>query len=216
MRPFKGLLEEIKPVDMLIRDFIDNDMHKSYFEHFRCYHTYEEHLIPGLEILDNVKGLCKEPLMVELGWWYHDAVYYPGSAFSEQVSADRAHFECTLLEYGSKIAETVRRLVMATQHFKTEPKSQDEKIIHDIDLAVLGGEFKVYSRYEQLIRQEYSFVEEKTFAQGRLQVLYTFLKSAKTNTLYKTPHFQDTYNKKAIENIANEIEEIEKAYPKPE
>jgi predicted metal-dependent HD superfamily phosphohydrolase len=110
---------------------------------------------------------------------------------------------------------------MATQHFKTEPKTQDEKVIHDLDLAILGSDPEEYEKYEKLIRKEYSFVEDKVFAQGRLQVLEQFVKKNGSETdhkktLYLTQYFQDHYEKKAIDNILREMDNIRKSFPTPE
>lgn len=219
---FKNLLKNIKPIgDELLCDFVDDNVHRSYFEYFRRYHTYEEHIIPGLELFETVRGLCEEPLLVELAWYYHDIIYIPGSPYNEQISADKAYFDCTQLGYGQKIASTVHNLVMATQHFKTEPRIQDEKVIHDLDLAILGSDPVDYEKYEKLIREEYSFVENKAFAQGRLQVLEQFAKKSGSatdhkKTLYLTQYFQDHYEKKAIDNILHEMNNIRKSFPAPE
>lgn len=219
---FRDTLRAIKPIkDVLLLDFVDDNVHRCYFEYFRRYHTYEEHITPGLELFERVKGLCEEPTLVELAWYYHDLIYVPGSPHSEEISADRAYFDCILFEFGEKIASTVRNLVMATQHFKTEPRTQDEKIIHDLDLAILGSEPDEYEKYEKLIREEYSFVKDKAFAQGRLQVLEQFIKKSGSatdhkKTLYLTQYFQDHYEKKAIDNIRHEMNNIKKSFPVPE
>ena len=203
MNKFKELLTAIKPVrDILLLDFIEDDIIKHYFQYFRCYHTYEEHIIPGLELFETVRELCKEPNLVELAWWYHDVIYIPGAPDNEKISADKARFDCVQLGYGQKIASIVYSLVMATQHFKTEPHTQDEKFIHDLDLAILGSEPEKYEKYEKLIRKEYSFVKEKAFYQGRLQVLEYFLEKSGSPTdqeraLYLTKYFQDNYEKKS-------------------
>jgi len=222
MNEFKELLKAIKPVkDILLIDFIEDDIIKQYFQYFRRYHTYEEHIVPGLFLFETVRELCEEPNLVELAWWYHDVIYIPGSLDSEKISADKARFDCVQLGYGQKIASTVYSLVMATQHFKTEPITPDEKFIHDLDLAILGGDPEKYDKYSKLIREEYSFVKEKDFYQGRLQVLEYFLGKSGSSTdqkksLYLTQYFQDLYEKKALDNILNEINDIKKSFPLPE
>lgn len=218
MNKLKDLLKAIKPVrDILLLDFIEDDIFKHYFQYFRHYHTYHEHIIPGLELFETIRGLCKEPNLVELAWWYHDVIYIPGASDSERVSADKARFDCAQLGYGQKIASIVYSLVMATQHFKTEPHTQDEKFIHDLDLVILGSEPEKYEKYEKLIRKEYSFVKEKAFYQGRLQVLEHFISQSGSPTstkksLFKTPYFIDTYEKKAIDNILHKMNAIEKIF----
>lgn len=206
MSKFKELLVAIKPVeDTLLLDFIEEDVVRSYFEYFRAYHTFDEHILPGLHLLNTIKGICKNCNLVELAWWYHDIIYIPGSSHSEVISADKAFFDCIQLGYGQKIATTVRNLVMATQHSKAEAwNTQDEKVIHDLDLVTLGGEPEAYDKYTKKIREEYSFVNDKDFAQGRLQILEKFVSSE----LYLTKYFQDNYEKKALDNLRREIDTL--------
>ena len=67
MNEFKELLKAIKPVkDILLIDFIEDDIIKQYFQYFRRYHTYEEHIVPGLFLFETVRELCEEPNLVEL------------------------------------------------------------------------------------------------------------------------------------------------------
>lgn len=219
---FRELLNAIKPVgDELLIDFLEDDLQKCYTEYFRCYHTLEEHILPELELFERVRGLCEEPLLVELAWYYHDIIYIPGSPNSEIISADKAFFDCIQLGYSPSIASTVKNLVMATQHFKTFPNTQDEKIIHDLDLAILGADPDKYNKYAKQIRKEYSYVENRDFAHGRLSVLDHFIQrsgspSSMKKTLFKTQYFIDTFELKAVENLRQEIEDIKKVYPLPE
>ena len=208
---FKELLNAIKlGTDSLLVDLIEDDVYRCLIEYFRRYHTYEEHIEPGLKLFETIKGMCQAPLLGELAWWYHDAIYIPASPNSEVISADKAHFDCIQLGYGQEIATTVRSLVMATQHFKTEPQTQDERIIHDLDLAILGSNPDEYDKYKKLIREEYNFIDDKDFAQGRLQVLEHFRSQSGSPTstkksLFKTQYFIDNYEMKAIDNIQREI-----------
>lgn len=202
-----NLLNAIKSDrDELLVDFIDEYVSRAYFEYFRYYHTYEEHILPGLELLKSIRDLCKDSNLVELAWWYHDVIYIPTSMHNEQLSADKAYFDCLQLEYRNLVASIVSNLVLATQHFKHEPKTEDEKIIHDMDLAILGSEPKQYQKYVELIRKEYSFVKTDLFLRGRIELLLQFT----TKKIYLTPYFQENYEKKAQENIHQEINKMGK------
>lgn len=217
----KDLLGTINTVkDPLLIDFVEENIIKSYFEYFRAYHSFDNHILPGLHLLEKVRGLCEDSKLVELAWWYHDVVYIPGSQNNEAVSADKARFDCIQLGYGQKIASTVYNLVMATQHFVVEPSTQDEKVLHDIDLAILGEEPEKYHRYTQQIWEEYSFVNEKDYAQGRLQMLEKFIARSGSPTdqprsIYLTRYFRDNYEKRALENMRDEMDMIKKSFPTP-
>jgi len=215
MNSFRELLIAIKPNnDALLLDFIEEDVIRCYFEYFRAYHTFDEHILPGLHLLNSVKGLCNNKKLVRLAWWYHDIIYVPGSSNSEIISADKAYFDCIQLDYDERKATTVHKLVMATQHFKTVPQTQDEKLIHDLDLATLGGEPEDYEKYVKLIREEYKFIKsDRIFSQGRLQILEKFLNR---DSIFITKYFQDNFEKRARDNLRREINTIKLSFPAPE
>jgi len=216
VNPLKELLYRINiNVDFLLTDFMDDNLFKCYTEYFRCYHTLENHIFPGIYLIESVKSLCDNRDFVELAWWYHDAIYIPNSPLNEEISAHKAYFDCIQLGLSGETASIIYNMVLATKHSKVKPHTQDEKVLHDIDLAILGSEPEEYDKYTKLIRREYSFVNDKDFYQGRSQILNHFLQESgnptdQKKTIYCTEYFSDLYENKAVKNIASEIDEIRK------
>ena len=73
------------------------------------------------------------------------------------MSAQWAHQALIDHSKDAAVAERVRRLIMATAH-QALPANQDENILVDIDLAILGATNERFAEYEQQIRAEYSAV----------------------------------------------------------
>ncbi len=215
-REFRDLLTKIKPVKDTLLHLVEEDVIGHYFKYYRHYHTFDEHILPGLHLLkylNSIKRLIEQKELVELAWWYHDVIYIPGSSHNEVLSADKARFDCIQLGFGETIANTVDTLVTATRHSGTRIwTTQDEKIIHDLDLVVLGSEPKDYDRYAKLIRKEYSFASEEDFTRGRLHILDDFvggdcreISANQRKDIYLTEYFQDRYEKRALENLYREM-----------
>jgi predicted metal-dependent HD superfamily phosphohydrolase len=66
---------------------------------------------------------------------------------------------------------------MATQHHVIHEDDNDAKLLLDIDLAILGQDSARFNEYEQQIKQEYAWVADEAFKQGRGQVLTSFLQT---------------------------------------
>ncbi len=201
-------IDRIKPdADILVKDFIDSYLGNAYHEHFREYHNIE-HITPMLDILDNVKRFCKNRDLIEFAWWYHDVIYIPGVSNCEELSAKKAEYDCRRLGFDEDIIKKISILIMATEHSERtdHPIPNDEKIIHDIDLVILGQPPESYKRYAQQIREEYFFVSDEEYKNGRAMIMSTFLARAK---IYYHDAFQE-YEEAARKNIQEEIEELNK------
>lgn len=145
----------------------------------RAYHT-----LAHLEAcLDELPVPAADPDAVELALWWHDAVYDPTAADNEAKSA--AWAERTLTEAGvPELGSRVARLVLATAGH--DDAEGDAAWVLDIDLAVLGRDPSAYDRFEEQVRQEYAWVPEPMFRQGRSRILAGFLARPR---IYHTDRF---------------------------
>lgn len=168
-----------------------------YGEEYRRYHT-RQHLEECLDWLDRAHGQCERPAEVELALWFHDAVYAPGRSDNEERSADWA--ARALLEAGGspEIAGRVRELVLATGHHR-RPETRDQRVMVDIDLAILGAPAERFGQYEEQIRQEYPEVPLDRFRAARREFLAPWLQSPR---IYRTEFFRERLEKPARENLA--------------
>ena len=137
-----------------------------YAEPHRHYHT-ARHISECLEMFDSTRHLAQQPLAVELGLWFHDAIYDTHAGDNEEKSAGLA-VQC-LEEAGAdrhlQVAVSDLVLVTKTHEGSTHP---DASLLVDIDLSILGATEARFSEYEDQIRREYAWVAEDIFrANGR-------------------------------------------------
>ena len=144
------------------------------------------------------------PTAVEFALWFHDSVYDPRANDNEERSAALAR-QC--LEEGKVargIPDATCQLIMATKaHDATLHK--DAGVVVDVDLAILGKPDDRFHEYELQIREEYSWVPDKTFAAGRIEVLHRFFTRPR---IYHTDWFFDHYEGHARRNIARSLEKL--------
>lgn len=178
---------------------IVNGIMHSYSEFYRKYHTLE-HIEHGLNLLEEVRDRCMDYSLVKYAWWYHDAICIPNTANNEEVSASTASFNGMQLGFSDDMILKIHGMVLSTKHDKVYAKSQDEQIIHDLDLAILGSNH--YGRYRKQIEDEYVIFSPDKYNAGRLKVLQFFLD---LKNIYCTEYFQDRFEKTARRNIQLEI-----------
>jgi len=145
-------------------------------EPHRHYHGLG-HVLRVLRSVDELLAAESRPVAdadaVRLAAWFHDAVYDPRRHDNEAVSAELA--ARTLAELGQPDARVaaVARLVLTTAAHA--PASEDEAVLIDADLAVLGADPATYSTYVRGVRKEYAHIDDAAWRQGRAEVLRSFL-----------------------------------------
>lgn len=167
-----------------------------YAEDHRKYHNLS-HIDRMLGWLD-ATGQCMIP--VELAIWFHDAIYNPLGKDNEKLSA--GYFTEQLGPYISdQLANDVERLILATDASRLRTGNDDENLIIDIDLSILGASPEDYTAYRKSIRSEYSAVPETKFIAGRRSILNRFL----SERIYTTASFEKL-ERQARLNIQHELE----------
>ncbi|MFH2112659.1 MAG: N-methyl-D-aspartate receptor NMDAR2C subunit [Candidatus Bathyarchaeota archaeon] len=184
--------------DTVLRD-IYSDLVKRYSEPHRHYHNLP-HISRCLQELTEARSHAHHPFEVELALWFHDAVYDPRRSDNEEASAGYAMETLGKLTE-KEILERIRSLILATKH-TDPPRSDDERLIADIDLAILGSPAEEYREYEDGIRREYSWVPEDRFKAGRTEVLARFLER---DHVYHTGHFREKYEANARANLSHSL-----------
>ena len=140
----------------------------------RRYHTLT-HLAAVLDVVDELAEQAESADAVRLGAWFHDAVYAPDRSENEERSARLA--ERVLPEAGvpaAVVAETARLVRLTTTH-DPAPGDRNGEVLCDADLAVLAGAPAAYAAYAAAVREEYGFVPDEAFREGRAAVLSQLL-----------------------------------------
>jgi predicted metal-dependent HD superfamily phosphohydrolase len=169
-------------------------------EPHRKYHTLQ-HLRECLALFDRDRALAEHPGEVAIALWFHDAIYETTRHDNEAQSAAWARL--VLLDAGAPrpVADRVHALVMATRHSEV-PATPDERLLVDIDLAILGAEPARFDEYERQIRDEYGHVPEALFRSKRREILLAFLARS---PIYATPTGVDRFEVAAKANLARSL-----------
>ncbi|MFL6677550.1 MAG: N-methyl-D-aspartate receptor NMDAR2C subunit [Burkholderiaceae bacterium] len=142
-------------------------------EPHRRYHT-PQHLRECLALFAAHRELAERPGEVGLALWFHDAVYDTARHDNEAASADWARRVLRDAGAAPEVAGRVDALILATRHSQV-PATPDERLLVDIDLAILGAAPARFDEYERQIRDEYGFVPEDVFRDKRAAILRGFL-----------------------------------------
>ncbi|MFE9678465.1 hypothetical protein ACFYO5_30890 [Streptomyces sp. NPDC006259] len=179
-----------------------DDLLRRWQEPQRRYHTLT-HLTAVLDRIDLLQGYADDPDAVRLAAWFHDAVYLPDRSENEDRSARLA--ERALPEAGLPEATTaeVARLVRLTVSHDPADDDRDGQVLCDADLAILAAPPSAYAAYTAEIRQEYHFVPNDAFREGRSAVLRHLLGLPR---LFRTPHGAREWEATARHNLRAELE----------
>jgi predicted metal-dependent HD superfamily phosphohydrolase len=168
-----------------------------YSEKHRHYHTLR-HLDECFDHLDGVRSLAVHPAEIELALWFHDAVYETRKQDNEALSAEWARSSARAAGLSAETCDRVHDLVRVTGSHSL-PKTSDEALLIDIDLAILGATSERFEEYEQAIRDEYYWVPSAIFYAKRRSILRTFLER---ETIFNTRPFIERYERQARVNLA--------------
>lgn len=140
---------------------------------------------------------------MRLAVWFHDAVYRPDRSENEERSAALA--ERALPEAGVPDAGTaeVTRLVRLTVTHDPADGDTNGEVLCDADLAILASAPKEYAAYAAQVREEYGFVPDDAFTEGRAAVLRQLLELPR---LFRTPQGAAEWEARARQNLTTELE----------
>lgn len=193
----------LEKLDFTADELTFEKLELAYNEKHRAYHTVT-HISHCLVNFDAHRKLTEKPDAVELAIWFHDSIYRPFSNTNEEDSADWAVEFLGKQNASSGLSEVVYKLIMATKH-NVENLSNDESVLVDIDLAILGSEPQEYAVFESDIRTEYKRVPKLVFNKKRANLLQSFLSR---EHIYSHEPFQELYESKARINITSAIETL--------
>lgn len=129
----------------------------------------------------------------------HDIIYgAKQTQLDEELSAQ--WLSDYLTSIGQERKEAVD-IVLSTAHLSGKYKvdTLEKQLMTSIDLAILGQRDEIYQRYSDAVRQEYSFVNDKDYTEGRKKAM-DFLSS---HTLFLNASF-DKYEDRAKRNMQKE------------
>lgn len=163
----------------------------------RHYHTLG-HILFSVESLVSY-GFASNEAILALA--YHDVVFDTRDSNNESLSAGWARRDLESAGASEAMVREIVAAIMATDH-KTPITTTLQAWVVDADLAILGTAPSVYQRYSTAIREEYAWVDARSFALGRSGFLKTMLARP---SIYCTSEFQGSFEKQALCNLKNEL-----------
>lgn len=192
---FEKIFKEIGAKGDVSNEFYK--LNEYYSELNRFYHNWT-HIENCLNELESAKHLVKDIKPLQFAIIYHDADK------KESVSAKMAFQSALNFKFSFRFGIDVAHYVAVTEH-KIIPDKLESKLMIDVDLSILGKQKEVYDIYEKNIRKEYSYVKDDVFNFHRQKILDNFLNR---DRIYLTDFFYDKYEKQAMINLKNAIENL--------
>ena len=172
-------------------------------ERHRHYHNLH-HINDCLKHLDEIANHIADFKIVEVTLWFHDIIYDPKRDDNEKMSAEYAKAFLESINLVSDEIIKIQHLVSLTKH-PSNPETNDEKYLIDIDLAILGANKERYDCYESSIKKEYGFVPSDLYKKKREKILMSF---AKSDRIYWTEYFYEKYENQARRNIKRALADL--------
>lgn len=170
----------------------------------RHYHNLH-HVAEMLRLLEHFEGGSEDYDALRFAAWFHDALYDTRSGTNEEESAALAVRAVAELRAPHGRVEAVRRLILATKRHEAEGAAADLGLFLDADLSILGANEETYNAYSEAIREEYSWVPDAAYREGRLKVLTNFLGRER---LFYTEPLAELFEARARSNLSNEIRSL--------
>lgn len=167
----------------------------------RYYHNLH-HIQNVLETVELLSPYAQDLPAIQLAAWFHDAIYDVQRNDNEARSADYAADVLQALGLPAATIAKVAALIRATKHNRACPGDTDCQIILDADLATFASDWETQEAIERAIRQEYAFVPEAAYRQGRQAILQNFLQ--RDRIYYTEPMYRER-EAAARENIERSI-----------
>jgi predicted metal-dependent HD superfamily phosphohydrolase len=173
----------------------------------RYYHNLY-HIQNVLGILERLRMYAQDLPAIQLAAWFHDAIYDVQRNDNEERSADYAADVLQALGLPATTIAKVATLIRATKHNRACPGDIDCQIMLDADLATFASDWETQVAIEQAIRQEFAYVPEAAYREGRRAILQNFLKRERiyyTEPMYREREITARENiQRSIDALSNE------------
>ncbi|WP_175412376.1 hypothetical protein [Streptomyces sp. TRM64462] len=181
-----------------------HELLRRWAEPHRRYHT-TDHLLAVLRRIDELADCADDLPAVQLAAWFHDAYYLPDRSTNEERSARLAEKALPELDIDPARTAEVARLVRLTVTHDPAPGDRNGEVLCDADLAILAAAPEAYEAYTAAVREEYGFVPDDAFREGRAAVLRQLLDLSR---LFRTPYGAERWEAPARRNMTAELERL--------
>ena len=178
-------------------------LHALYSGEDRHYHDVL-HIEECLGHLERAGAEREDKPVLALALLFHDAIYDTHGSDNELKSAELARKHLSEAGASDALLADVERLILATRH-QAAPKRDDEKLLVDIDLAILGAPEARFEKYDADVRREYHWIPKFAFEESRARILQSFLDRP---YIYSTEAFRKEFEERARRNLKAKIKQL--------
>ena len=182
-------------------DRLFGDLVAAYSSGDRFYHNLA-HIQQVLEAISQARSLARNLPEIQLAAWFHDVIYNPKAKDNEDRSAEYAAAVLDRLNLPTEAIANIKTLILTTRTHQPLPENIDSQIFLDADLSILGSSDSDYQAYTRAIRQEYAWLSDREYRDGRLRILQNLWQRQR---LYHTPQFFVCWEQQARKNLQAEI-----------
>ena len=135
--------------------------------------------------------------------FFHDVVYEPMASDNERASGELAARALRELQWTGERIDRVTAMICGTAgHHVDDTTSIDAVVLYAADLGVLAADPAGYSDYVRNVRREYAHLSDVEWAEGRTEVLRSFLGRA---AIYAPVLGLDEWEQRARGNLTAEL-----------
>lgn len=184
-----------------------------YAEPHRIHHGFRK-LEFGLDRIDECAQQLEEPAIVELAWWFRNAVFAAHPlALNEERSAVLAWNACREMGMPVVTGERIRKMARATRTpWVDESVLEDEDpstaALVDIDLSVFGCDPLTFAIRERDVKAECGVLQQISRALLRALPLRRLLAR---DVIYRCPFIRERYESQARQNLARLAHDLRNA-----
>jgi predicted metal-dependent HD superfamily phosphohydrolase len=140
----------------------------------RAYHTLQ-HLGECMDLLTRWGYLHKAKHEIAVALWFHDFIYDVRASDNEDKSIEAARLMLSAEKIAPAVIERIAQLIAVTKHDSAAPQNENEQLLVDIDLAILGAAPTRFAQYCEQVRTEYSWVPADIYRDKRIAFLRSML-----------------------------------------
>jgi predicted metal-dependent HD superfamily phosphohydrolase len=179
----------------------------SYSAPDRHYHRLA-HIRQVLDTIALYQEMAANPAALQWAAWLHDVVYDTRASDNEERSAAYAGHMLPRLGVPRSVVTAAEAFILQTKTHQASGGEFDSRLFLDADLAILGALDDSYNAYARAIRQEYAWVPEPDYRNGRARVLRGFLQRPR---IYLTEMLFAEREQQARLNLEREIAVLEQS-----
>ncbi len=181
---------------------------KTHYDEGRAYHNWS-HIEALYVLFHEYFALVNDPDVFEAIVVLHDVIYDSRRNDNEERSAELAVEWLSGVAMPAQLVALAKGIVATARHIVpqdvSKPVASDIALFCDMDLSILGSDEVTFKRYDDAIREEYSWVSEDQWREGRGAVLERFLLRP---AIFTTPALRERFETPARRNLQTAIEAL--------